>query len=101
MTAKQKTWLKRIRQARKRGSFTVLDMAHAALWNSCAIGEEKPSLGEHWFSKAYNVERLPPKEELSVNRHRDLWKWGMLFSTAVESNNFDKAEEFWRKIHTT
>lgn len=71
------SWLKRIELARERRRFTASDVAEAHMWNTSPCG----LLG----NKIRKAAGVPEDEILFVLEHE--------FTKAVNSNDFDRAEE--------
>lgn len=106
-----KTWKERIAEARERGKFTREDIDCAASWSCCPVGENAQKRGyelERCDGPMYVLaERVgsPYVHTMSGLRIRDGFKpveeydnLGCDFVVAVESNNFDKAENLLAEI---
>jgi hypothetical protein len=79
-----RTWAARIREARKRGTFTVEDQLDAANWNRCAVGERAD-----WRNKSKVFS--DPGDAITI--------LGIEFCAAVFSNQIDEADRLLKSIH--
>ena len=83
-----RTWATRIKEARKRGFFTVEDVKDALDWNRCAVGERAD----------WNIP-LKGKEGQPDLMNDALTKLGRQFTSAVAVEDIVGADRLLKSIH--